>query len=174
MLFDTNFLTGESLTLEVLVFLILRAIQMCTLRFSFLLNFILCQKQVPAQLGFLPSVPRGLENIKEGVGGQSRDTGTRTPPNTGTPGSLQQRGSLWLLTASLPFKASLHKEVPSPAGRRRKTNLPWLLPTGAPQAAGPRRGEGTAFTTKCTYLEKSWMVKCFDRSPRTQQFLLRG
>lgn len=86
---------------------------MRALRFSFLLNFILCQKQVPAQLGFLPSVPRGLENIKEGVGGQSRDTGTRRPPNTGTPGSLQQRGSLWLLTAPLPFKASLHKEVPS-------------------------------------------------------------
>ena len=178
--FNINFLSREDSILEILAFLILGACTNMPCIFMFLFPLSLFPL-----LGGNPTSVRifafrswflthgGPETTKEGVERQSRGHRKRTSLRAMISTSLQKQDPLQFLPLLLPFKVSLKKRC-YPSRKEKKNELPLAPAYWRAPAAGPRRGEGTAFTTLCTYLEKSLIVELFDHIPRTQQRLLRG
>ena len=112
--------------------------------------------------------------MKKGVGRQAvKGHRERMSFRATIPTSPQWQDLFQLLPVLLPFKVSLKKKC-YPSRKEKKSELPLAPAHWRAPAAGPRRGESTAFTTLCTYLEKSLIVEFFDHLPRTQQCLLGG
>ena len=116
----------------------------------------------------------GPENVKKGVERQAvKRHRERMSFRAMIPTSPQWQDPLQLLPLLLPFKVSLKKRC-YPSRKEKTSELPLAPAHWRAPAAGPRRGKRTAFTTLCTYLEKSLIVEFFDYLPRTQQCLLGG